>query len=69
MIQPPDPRKARFLSPEEKDIITSRIQREAGPANMNRLNRKSLFRALRDWKIWVAFVYPLLLSRYIAAMA
>lgn len=58
MIQPPNPRHARFLSAEEKDIVVYRVDKEAGSATMNRLDRSSLFRSLGDWKIWVAFVYP-----------
>lgn len=58
MIQPTNPRHARFLTADEKDLIIYRVEKEAGPATMNRLDRSSLLRSLSDWKIWIALVYP-----------
>ena len=56
------PETAKFLSPEERQLLIRRLSEEEGDARMDRLDSKARRRAFGDWKIYVGYVLHLLPS-------
>ncbi|KOS18221.1 putative transporter [Escovopsis weberi] len=53
-LMPNDPASAKFLSPEEKALVETRLRRGYGhTASSAEMSREDVFRAFRDWKVWV----------------
>jgi MFS family permease len=52
-IIPDWPETAKFLKPEERQLLLSSLQVDSGPAVMNRLDKKAMKRAFSDWKIYL----------------
>lgn len=50
------PETADFLKEEEKALLALRLRQDgaSGVARMDTLDRKAIFRILKDWKIWIA---------------
>ena len=56
------PETAKFLSPEERQLLIRRLSEDVAEARMDRLNKKARRRAFGDWKIYVGYVFHLLPS-------
>lgn len=47
------PKSAGFLDEEERSRLVARLTEDAGPAQMDHLNRAAGKRILSDWKIYL----------------
>ena len=56
------PETAKFLSPEERQLLIRRLSEDVADARMDRLDSKARRRAFGDWKIYVGCVFHLLPS-------
>lgn len=52
-IIPDWPENATFLPPDQRKVLLARLSEDAGPAVMDRLDRKALKRCFLDWKIYL----------------
>lgn len=52
------PENAKFLSADERQLLSRRLQRDVPEAKMDRLDTKAKRRILCDWKIYIGFVAP-----------
>ena len=52
-IMPDWPETARFLTPEDRILIKTRIANDGGIAKMDHFDSYAIRRCLRDWKIWI----------------
>ena len=50
------PETAKFLSPEERQLLIRRLSEDMADANMDRLDSKARRRVFGDWKIYVGYV-------------
>ncbi len=55
------PETAKFLSPEERLLLIRRLSEDVADARMDRLDSKARQRAFGDWKIYVGYLFDLLL--------
>lgn len=46
------PEKAKFLKPEEKQLLIARLTADVADAKMNRLDKRAYKRIFSDWKIY-----------------
>ncbi|OMJ12368.1 putative transporter [Smittium culicis] len=47
------PETAKFLNPEEKELITRRIRADQGSAIKSKVSKADILKSLSDWKMWV----------------
>ncbi|RYC64495.1 hypothetical protein CHU98_g1696 [Xylaria longipes] len=51
---PNDPEHARFLTPEEKKLMTARHRRQYGfTESAQKFSKKDMMKAFKDWKVWI----------------
>lgn len=50
------PETASFLSPEQRQILISRLAQDTGEAKMDHLDKESAKRIAKDWKIYAGVV-------------
>lgn len=46
------PENAKFLSPEEKQLLIARLTADVADAKMNRLDKRAYKRIFSDWKMY-----------------
>ena len=49
------PETAKFLNPNERQLLLRRLEKDAGEARMDHLDRKAKRRAFGDWKIYLGY--------------
>lgn len=52
------PENAKFLTSNERQLLSRRLQMDVSEAKMDYLDKKAWRRILSDWKIYVGFVPP-----------
>lgn len=60
-ILPDSPETAKFLTPDERDILVRRIANDSGSGqgkitNSDKIKKEHIIAGLSDWKIWAATV-------------
>ncbi|RIA98946.1 major facilitator superfamily domain-containing protein [Glomus cerebriforme] len=56
------PEKTKWLSDEERRFATERLKNDAGKAHVIQFDKKQLFAALKDWKVYLAMLQLCTLS-------
>ena len=57
----PCPEDSKFLKPEEKEVLLARLEADEASVKEDGID---ITEAMRDWKIWVAYVTPSATERY-----
>ena len=52
------PENARFLDSNERALLIHKLSQDEGTFKMDRLDKKTFKRILRDWKIWIRWISP-----------
>jgi hypothetical protein len=48
----PDSKRNKFLSPEEKAVVRARLEQERGSSEGEKVTWKVIFETLADWQVW-----------------
>ena len=51
------PENAKFLSKDEKQYVTARINHDIGRVPSARLSYKAVLNVFRDWRVWCLYLF------------
>lgn len=60
----PFPEDATFLTAEEKTLLLTRLKADGGSVRDDPISFKRVISMAADWKIWIWWVFCVLLSRH-----